>query len=142
MTICGMQIKPPNYMSIFCTIFWASIILFPFFFLCCQWWRRCSLALYEVPAATYAKLQKIIGAPNLNTLSLNVNDNGFGAEKAGILFGSVSQSTLRGFSLTNMATNVGIQGDEPDIFAQEAMVFRSLNGVVTNIQWPSTQRCC
>jgi hypothetical protein len=45
-TVTGIEIKPVSMMSLMCTTIWGSILIFPMFFMCCGWWKRCTYAIY------------------------------------------------------------------------------------------------
>jgi hypothetical protein len=75
-------------------------------------------------------------------VSLNVNDNGFGAAKAGLLYDMITQSTVKGFSFNNMATDVGIQGGENSSFENNIGPIKSLTNVVADLRWPAAYGCC
>lgn len=140
-TITGIEIQPMNMMSYMCTVIWGSIILIPIFFMCMPWWKRCTYPIYEVPEAVYNSLYRIFRASRINNVSLNVNDNGFGPAKAGMLYDMISQSSVKGFSFNNMATDVGIQGDENSRFEANVMPIKSLTTVISDIRWPASRYC-
>jgi hypothetical protein len=76
-TVSGIEVRPFNITSYICTLVWGSILLFPLFFVCCSWWRRCTLPIYEVPASTYAAIGRLLRGSSLRNLTLVVVDNGF-----------------------------------------------------------------
>ena len=48
-TVTGIEVKEMSMASYMCTLIWGSIILFPLFFMCMDWWKRCTYAIYDVP---------------------------------------------------------------------------------------------
>lgn len=40
--VTGTKIKTMNMWSYICTFIWATIIFIPFFFIFCDWWKRCT----------------------------------------------------------------------------------------------------
>ena len=68
------------------TIVCGSLIIIPLFFMCCGWWKKIVYPAYEVSNNTYQALQKVLCSPNIVSVSLNVNDNRFNAQKASILY--------------------------------------------------------
>lgn len=53
----------------------------------------------------------------------------------------ISQSNLKGFSFNNMATDVGVQGDEPSKFQANVSPIKNMTNVVSDVRWPATQHC-
>jgi len=75
-------------------------------------------------------------------VSLSVNDNGFGAAKANMIYDMITQSNVKGFSFNNMASDVGIQGSENSSFENNVRPIKSLTNVVSDIRWPASHGCC
>lgn len=44
--ITGKQIQGVNKSAYMATVIGASLILLPLFFMCCDWWKRCTLAAF------------------------------------------------------------------------------------------------
>ena len=101
--ISGVEVKEVNMTALMCTLIWGAIILFPLFFICCNWWKKCVGGISDVPLAIYQKLERIVRGPNMKNLTLIVNDNYFGAEKANVLYNVLSSSGLKGFTFINNA---------------------------------------
>jgi len=76
-TVTGTQIQTMNMLSLMCTVIWGSIILIPIFFMCCDWWKRCTYPAFTIPLSTYMKLERIFRAPNINNVNLIISDNTF-----------------------------------------------------------------
>jgi hypothetical protein len=90
-------------MCILCTTIWGSILIFPLFFMCCDWWKRIAYPSYNIPETTYQSLQYLFQAPNLQTLTMTVIDNRLNTAKAQMLYDLLSRSRLKGFTLVNSA---------------------------------------
>jgi len=94
-----------NNVSLMCTAIWGGIIIIPIFFMCCDWWKRCTFPAFSIPVSTYMKLSRIFRAPNLNNVTLTIIDNTFNAEKAMILYNLLAESRIKGFTFINGAGN-------------------------------------
>ena len=86
-----------------CTIIWGSIVIFPLFFMCCDWWKKCTYAAYEIPERTYSSLSRLLRGSSIRNVTLNVTDNTFDGQKANTLYEIISSSQLNGFTFRNMA---------------------------------------
>jgi len=73
-----------------CTVIWGGIIILPLFFLCMDWWKRCTFPAFTIAPSVYMSLGKLLHAPNLRNLTLNIKDNTFDGQKANILYNSIS----------------------------------------------------
>lgn len=87
------------------TIITGSVILLPFFFLCCDWWKKMVFPAFEVNYNVYESIARIIQtASNLKSVVMTVLDNCFDGAKAEWLYNAIYTSKLNGFSFINMAT--------------------------------------
>ena len=73
----GSQLKAMSVMGLMCTAIWGGFIIIPLFFMCMDWWKKCVYPAFSIPVSTYMKLDRIFKAPNLNNVTLTVNDNTF-----------------------------------------------------------------
>jgi len=73
----GTQLKAMSMMGLLCTAIWGGIIIIPLFFMCMDWWKKCVYPAFTIPVSTYMKLDRIFRAPNINNVTLSVNDNTF-----------------------------------------------------------------
>jgi hypothetical protein len=62
--------------------------------MCCNWWKKCTYAAYTIPTSVYMGLEKLLWAPNLRSISLNVIDNSFDEGKAKILLKLLEESKV------------------------------------------------
>lgn len=57
-------------------IFLGILLIFPLFFLCCQWYKRCTMPSFGVSKKSYEVIQKLVSnSPQLNIMMLTVFDN-------------------------------------------------------------------
>ena len=134
-TVTGIQIKPSDMCCYCCTIIWGSIVLFPLCFICCGWWKKIVYPAFDIPVSVYSSLHKLIRAPNLRNLTLNVVDNCLDAEKLSMLYNMVSVSALRGLTFINSAGNYDFKGKEHSNFEMNVLQFRQLQGLMCDIRW-------
>lgn len=80
--------------------------------MCCDWWKKIVYPAFDVPESTYRALGNLIFAPNIQTITLNVNDNRFNKTKAQILYDMLSRSRLRGFTFVNSAMYFDYENNE------------------------------
>jgi hypothetical protein len=67
------------------TILFACLI-FPIFFMCCDWWKKIVSPFYEISFQTYQTLARIINQNStINYLNLTVVDNALDAQKINLL---------------------------------------------------------
>lgn len=109
-TVSGIEIQPKNSTCEMCVFIWGSLIILPLFLLCCDCYKRCASAIYDIPESVYLSLGKLINGPNIRNLTLNVTDSNFGAQKAQILFQMIERSGLRGFTFINSAGSFDVNG--------------------------------
>lgn len=103
LNITGKQIQGVNNGAYMATMIGASLIILPIFFICCDWWKRCTLAAYDVPISVYEGFSKLLRGSSLRSLDITVNDSAFDALKASILFQGLSSSRISFFSFRNNA---------------------------------------
>lgn len=100
----GLEIKSYDICCMITTIVLGSILIFPLFFMCCEWWKKKVHPAYEIPIQTYKTLAKLISLPALKTMNLNLRDNKLNAAKSQILYDALSRAeSLKGFTLFNTA---------------------------------------
>jgi hypothetical protein len=71
-----------------------------------DWWKRCTFPAYTIAPNVYMSLGKLLSATNIKNLTLNVNENTFDAQKANIVYNSLAQSRLNGFTFVNLAGRI------------------------------------
>ena len=101
--VTGREVQALNTTGFLCTFIWGSIIIIPLFFMCCNWWRRCVLAAYDIDLSAYVALAKLFRSSNLRNVSLTVADSTFGSNKSSTLYQMVSESRINGFTFINQA---------------------------------------
>ncbi len=101
--VTGREVQSLNSTAFLCTFVWGSIIIIPLFFMCCNWWRRCVLAAYDIDFSVYLALAKVFRSRNLRNVSLTVIDSTFDNNKSSTLYQLVSESRVNGFTFINQA---------------------------------------
>lgn len=65
----------------------GALLLFPLFFMCCQWWKKLVYPRYELNPEVFNSLAKMVRcAPDLKLLTLTIADSSFDHFKAGKLY--------------------------------------------------------
>lgn len=100
-----------NFCCYICTIIWAGILIFPIFFLCCDWWQKFVYPAFDIPIATYYSLQRIFSSYSLQTMTLTVVDNRFGADKCQAIYDMLSRSQIKGFTFMNNTGRYDYESD-------------------------------
>lgn len=134
-TATGVEAQTMNMWSFMCTMIWGSIIIIPLFFMCCDWWKRCTYPAFTISANVYLSLGKILRAPNLRNITINVTDNNFDQGKARILYNLVSESRVMGFTFINRAMNYDYLGNEYSQFAANMRPIKTLSNVTSDMRW-------
>jgi hypothetical protein len=134
-TVTGTQIQTMNTFSFICTLLLGSILIFPLCFMCCDWWRRCTLDAHDVAPAVYASMARIFRSPNVRNVSLTVVDNTFNSNKAHILYNLISQSQVKGFTFINRAAAYDFLERENSDFSLSMKPIKMINHVVSDIRW-------
>ena len=78
--------------------------------MCCDWWKRMVYPTYNVPYSSYGAIENLLRLPNLQNLTLSVNDNGLDQQKINLLYDLVSRSQLRSFTFINNAGMLDLTG--------------------------------
>ena len=78
--------------------------------MCCDWWKRMVNPTYNVPYSSYGAIENLLRLPNLQNLTLSVNDNGLDQQKINLLYDLVSRSQLRSFTFVNSAGMLDLTG--------------------------------
>lgn len=134
-TIVGNKTKPGNVGCIFSTIMAGACCCFPFCFMCCMWWKKIVAAMYELTPEAYRDIGAFLDKnQTITNLNLTVADNGFNAEKARILYDSLSRSRVTGFTFVNIALACNNRGSEADDFLANVVPFKSIN-MATSLKW-------
>lgn len=134
-TIVGNKTKPGNIGCAISTLMVGVFCCFPLCFMCCMWWKKIVAAFYELTLEAYRDigvfLERNQSATNLN---LTVADNAFNAEKARVLYESLSRSRLTGFTFVNVALACNNRGNEADDFLSNIVPLKSLN-IAMSLKW-------
>jgi hypothetical protein len=101
LNVTGKQIQGLNTAAYMATMIGASLIIIPFCFMCCDWWKRCTLPAFDVSISVYQSLSKLLKGSSLRSLDISVKDNSFDALKANILFEGLAYSRISYFSFRN-----------------------------------------
>lgn len=76
--IVGNKTNQANDCCYILTILFAICLIFPFFFMCCDWWKKMVYQLYEVNVETYRSIANFLNyAPSVTKVTLEVVDNAF-----------------------------------------------------------------
>jgi hypothetical protein len=130
-----VEVQAMNMMSYLCTMIWGSLIILPLFFLCMDWWKRCTYPIYTISANAYLNLGKFFRSHNLRNVTLTVVDNNFDQAKARILFNLLAESQVRGFTFINNAGNFDYQSNEYSQFVANMIPIKKLNNVTSDMRW-------
>jgi hypothetical protein len=134
-TIVGNKTKPGNQGCIFSTIMAGMCCCFPLCFMCCMWWKKIVAAMYELTPEAYRDIGVFLDRnQTVTNLNLTVADNSFNAEKARILYDSLSRSRVTGFTFVNIALACNNRGNEADDFRANVVPFKSIN-MATSLKW-------
>lgn len=82
----------------------GSILIFPLFFICCDWWKRRVNRIYNVENCGYDSLLDIIRNSEAEELYLMVQDNLFNRSKAEAITEALSHSRIKNFVFNNVAS--------------------------------------
>ena len=118
-----------------CTMIWASFLIFPFFFMCCDWWKKCTYAIYDIPESIYQSLDNLTRGGSIKNLTLKVVDNCFTAQKASILYNIIERSSLKGFTFINSAQAFDFNQNEYSHFEANMMPIKTLSSMIVDIRW-------
>jgi hypothetical protein len=124
-----------NKWSYWCTFIWASLIILPFFFIFCGWWKKCTFPAYDISPAVYMSLAKVFRAPYIKNITLTVVDNTFDANKANILYNLLSESRVRGFTFINRAEDYDFNSRENSDFVKNMRPIKTLKNVISYLSW-------
>ena len=81
-TLIGDKVKPYNQCCRIATIITGIFFIFPFCFMCCDFWKKIVYPMYELQIKTYETIGEMIKQMNGILLNLRVIDNNFNKEKA------------------------------------------------------------
>jgi len=113
----------------------GSLIILPLFLLCCNWWKKCTYPCYDVPVSVYQGLNRLIKGANVRNVTLTVQDNCFGKEKANILCEAIEKSFINGFSLNNVAVAYDNEDREFSDFWLRMEPVKLMPNVMSDIRW-------
>lgn len=110
--VFGTKIQAYNSVVSCCIILWASLLIFPLFFLCCEWYKRLTEPGFSVNIKAYEAIRTLfMNAPNLKIVNLVIYDNAFGKEKYNLLGDIISMSRIKAFTIRNAVLPFGLVGD-------------------------------
>ena len=124
-----------NMWSYMCTIIWGSILIFPIFFMCCNWWIKCTYPAWNISPTVYMALGRIFRAPNLRNITISVIDNNFDDVKARILYNLLAESRVRGFTFINAAATYDYLNREYSDFVKNMRPIKTLSNIISDIRW-------
>lgn len=73
--IIGEEIKPGNVKCLVLTLLIGVCCIFPFFFFCCQWWKRAVSQIFQIKEEIYEDIGKILKGRKLQNVNIKVYDN-------------------------------------------------------------------
>ena len=116
-TVAGNQTSEGNDCCFILTFFLGVILILPFCFMCCMWWKKIVYPKYEMTVQFYRTIGVFLRKERqCILLNLTVVDNAFNAEKAKVLFESLSGTSLTGFTFKNIALACNYNESEADSF--------------------------
>ena len=118
-----------------CTAIIGVLLIFPLCFLFCDWWKRCVYNIYSVPVEVYSSLSKIFKGKSLLKVSLTVIDNSYDEKKTNILYSGLRGSSVRDFTLINLAGDFDYKSTEHSKFDKLTKIFKTLPNMKTTIRW-------
>ena len=86
------------------TIIIGSILIFPIFFLCCDWWKRRAYQIHVIDKKAYESMIKMINKSNANELYIRVQDNNFNQAKALLIIQALQNSQIKNFIFKNIVS--------------------------------------
>lgn len=102
-TLVGNKTKSSN-ICCFMMTFMFFCLIFPLFFMCCEWWKKIVSPIYELTAQAYQSIGDFLRVnPTVTNLNLTVVDNAFSPEKARILAAALGGSRVTGITFVNAA---------------------------------------
>jgi hypothetical protein len=134
-TIVGSKTKDGDYSCLIYTMISGAFCIFPLCFMYCMWWKKIVSAMYELTPETYWDIGVFLERnPTVTNLNLTVADNAFDAEKAIILYESLSKSRVTGFTFVNIGLACNNRANEADDFLTNIVPIKSLN-MSTTLKW-------
>ena len=116
------------------TLIIGSILIIPLFFMCCSWWQKIVNAAFTVPLSTYQKIESLFANQSIRSFSLTVCDSTLDKTKANYFYGMLSRSSIKGFTLTNIAPPNNFQSNEWSDFKENFKPIKSLP-IMSEIKW-------
>lgn len=135
--VSGTSLKAANPTVLTCTIAWGSILIFPLFFMCCDWWVKCVSPAFSIAPSAYISLNRLFQSPNLRAITLTVVDNTFDANKARILYDLISKTKINAFTFLNKAGNYNFYDNEYSNFVKHMKPIKQLPNLLSSIIWGS-----
>ena len=132
--ISGNQIKAANVACYCATIIIGSIIIFPFFFMCCSWWQRMVNVVYSIGPNAYQQIMTTCKQSQVRELYINIQDNEFDQSKAQILIDGIQQCQVKNFVFSNTAEPFDSIGSNFSDFDTYMRPIKSVTAF-SNISW-------
>lgn len=132
--VSGTLTKGNDVCCLWATIIVGSILLFPLFFICCDWWKRRINKNFKVEDEGYEAIINLVHNSSVDEFYLMVQDNTFNKMKAEALCDALSRSKIKNFSFTNMALGFDCEGSNFSDFDQYMRPFKSLP-MRSDISW-------
>ena len=114
---------------------WGSMVIFPLFFVCCDWWKNCVYPAHDIDFSVYSALARLFKSPSLRNVSLTVIDSTFENTKSSILYQMVSESRISGFTFINQAGDWNFLKNEYSDFTRNMKPIKFLPNVMSDIRW-------
>ena len=109
--------KDPGSGLCYCLTLSFMALIFPSFFMCCNWWKRIVYPKYRVSAELYRAVGQFVrNNARCTTVKLTVCDNQFNSEKVHILRDGLMGTQIQSLTVVNMAKPINCEGDEVDNF--------------------------
>ena len=134
-TVTGQQIQPMSQCSLMCTMIWGSLIIFPLFLMCCDWWKKCTYPAFSIDEGTYQSICRLLRGSGMKNITLRVHDNTFDGGKANILYNGLVESGVRGFTFINLAGDYNFRGREWSDFSRNMAPIKALTNITSEIRW-------
>ena len=131
----GTQVSQFGMCCFIWTIVWGSILIFPLFFMCCDWWKRIVYPSFSVSYSAYGAIRNIVKISSLQNLTLTVTDNTFDQQKINLLYEIISTSNLKAFTFINLAGMYDYSSaNQYSEFFNRMKAFKKLP-IITDLRW-------
>ena len=119
--------KDPGNGVCYCLTFIFACLIFPLFFMCCNWWKKIVYPKYHVSAEFYRAVGQFVrNNATCTTVKLTVCDNQFNNEKVHILRDGLMGTQIQSLTVVNMAKAINYDGDEVDNFTMNVQPLKEM----------------